>query len=635
MTIFNAVQNSKFDFPVSPYEDKSFYFTSLNIEDLHEIQKMLVHNYLLTIDLKPGRYRLRRTMKDLSPFQSKYQNFFILDFKCNIAEKYRVCEYFSKYRHIIMDSPTGVRGYIAISDKIKIDNIFSKIYFDLKHLGELQANSISGIGFSKPLPTNVVISENSSGKIFDESYIPPKLNHYKLESTNLLDICKEYFNKDGFVFDGSKYIKDNLKFNWSPKYPWIMFCENPAYNKNIYPFISKYKSLSILKSLECEPNIEVNVQSLKECDYKETCDNFLKNGGVLGIKSYMGSNKSEMLEYIIKKSKKILVITSRISLAQEFKRKFNLPLYSDFNIKNFKYNGSLICQYDSLTKINPNNYDTVIIDEFVSVLFHSTDNLADNFKKKELVQKFLSLLQKNLVVSDAFLNKEVLKIIGRKITLFVNKARDKIPLIEYDSDGLFRDMAEKLSSGEQVSISTNSVKSIENKIAEICLSLDKTSVIVTGPKPENYKESALNSLNKKQYKQDIVIYSPTLSLGVSIFSKIKNHYHYDTGNSSNAIQSIQMLRRTRKVETIHYFIEERTFRGSTDFESLKKYLESNMNAKNSWIFDFCDDFSNKIMTIGKYYIQVEVFKNILKSNTKISFNEFLKYNFQTIHFLEP
>lgn len=625
-------------------QDKEMLLNSVITEDLEEIKRIFVHNFVLAQDLNPGNYRIPINAESIKLFKSKSQNFMILDIKCNASDALKIADKFAKYKHLFMESNQGMRGIIFFKSlKWKHQrHTFNKIQNEIKEFGELNPFALSLFGRFAPLPKNIVISENKNGSHYETSnkFETEPLKRYKLESTNFLDACLEYFTKDGFVRNldipessGYRtYIKGNESYKWNEKYPWMMFHRDPLQTKNIYKLVSSLRIKERLKQLEYAPDIVVHSQSLELKDFRDACDAFIKKGGVLAIKSYMGSSKSDALGYAIEQSKKlkkkILVITSRITLAQEFKQKFNLPLYSDFKGKTIKFKGSIICQYDSLSRIDPRNYDVVIVDEFCSVVFHSVDNLIED--KRSVLRKFLGLLKKDVVIADAFLNTEFLRLLRRPVKTLTNTQKDTIPLFECTKEGLFEEMQKCLSKREQVSVSTNSVKAIESTIARICSLLEKTSTVVIGPKSHEYKVQKIETLNRKKYKDDIIIYSPALSLGVSIFNKIKNHFHFDSGLSANAIQSIQMLRRARKADKIFYYIGEATNYGPQDFEAYKQFAYDKMDSNNSWMFDIDGNLSD----IGIYCAQVGVIKNILSSNTAIAFNKLLHYNFENIKHLQ-
>lgn len=629
MTIFQA-DTYPSGIVKSLYSDGSFSFSSVPNE-FSRIKLNLIHNYGLYLDLNEGNFRLPRRTKDLYPHLKPIQDYLILEIDSPSYNDLLICDRLSKYKHIAYKTDTGVRCVLFGEYPLKtLQPTFAKLYFELKDLGELR-NTILPSNYFEPLKADILLSENPNGISYTpvSYYEAEPLKTYKLTQRNFLDACKEYFTLDGFYQTDGKFHKDGRTYSWNPKYPAQMTCENPAYSKNIFKAVRKYLGYSKIENLDYSSDYEVSSDALTETDYKDICDMFIENKlqQVLAIRSYMGSNKSSMLEYIIRNSKtKVLFITSRISLAQEFSEKFKIPLYSDKNINTFKYSGSLICQYDSLLKINPNNYELIIIDEFVSVLFHSIDNLS--YHKRELATKFLHLLKKKLVISDAFLNTEVLKILGRKITTFNNTKKDPIELVEHDFKSFMVSLTESIKSGYQISVSTNSVKSIENIIKPLCLKYDCEYIIITGPKSGIYKERTIRYLNKESYKKQILIYSPAVSLGVSIFHDIKRHYHYDTGKSMDPIQSIQMLRRSRCCESIHFCVRDSFSTYPLDFEALKTYLYKTISAKTSWIFDCGLDFEPSIKSIGSYYIQVQVLKNILLSDYASAFKRLLKFNFE-------
>lgn len=614
--------------------------------DFESVRRILVHNWVIAQELKPSTYNIAINAETIRNLRSQTQDYMVIDIKCEPQNILKIADKFAKYKHILMQSKNGLRGILFFKSIKQFQQrpTFNKIQSEIGVLGELNPWCIALTGKFAPLGSNVLISENK-----DDSYYEPvsdfevePLKKYKLESTDFNDACLEYFTKDGFTrmlnIPESKgyiiYLKDNEYFKWNPKCPWIMFNDNPAKTKNIYKLVRGLRFDARLQSLEYAPDKEVHCQTLTQLEYKDACDNFIKNGGALAIKSYMGSNKSEALGYVIGESKKlkkkVIVITSRVTLAQEFKQKFKLPLYSDFKGKSVKYKGSLICQYDSLARIDPRGYDIAIVDEFASVVFHSVDNLVEN--KREVLKKFLILLKKDIVIADAFLNTEFLRLLRRPVKTLTNAKKDTIEIIECTKIDLFEKMSDCLSKGEQVSISTNSVKAIESTIAKICRNIDKTSTVVIGPKTNDFKFEKIESLNRKKYKEDIIIYSPALSLGVSIFNKIKNHFHFDSGLSANAIQSIQMLRRARKSNTIYYYIGEFANFGPQDFESYKQFVKDKLDFTNSWMFEI-SDIENELSEIGIYCVQVGVIMNILKSNTKTVFNKLLGYNFENIKYL--
>ena len=62
--------------------------------------------------------------------------------------------------------------------------------------------------------------------------------------------------------------------------------------------------------------------------------------------------------------------------------------------------------------------------------------------------------------------------------------------------------------------------------------------------------------SKKDHdKFQVVIYSPTLTVGVSNLNNVVHHFHYDSGNSCDVISSIQMIKRSRYAKYIHLYLK--------------------------------------------------------------------------------
>ncbi|EAK6855327.1 hypothetical protein DAG40_09100, partial [Campylobacter coli] len=182
----------------------------------------------------------------------------------------------------------------------------------------------------------------------------------------------------------------------------------------------------------------------------------------------MGSGKTtfidRIIEYALEQDFKIAIITNRVTLAEDYKRKYEKFLYykdytdaikakdaedskdsndisgeeairiiesysnannavgsnnaNNANNANNTSSGtktkkpkivrskgkSLICQYDSFRHFALDDYDLIILDEFMSLLMHTRSAL--NSKTENLI-KFYTALNKKVVVADAFLSKYI------------------------------------------------------------------------------------------------------------------------------------------------------------------------------------------------------------------------------------
>ena len=75
------------------------------------------------------------------------------------------------------------------------------------------------------------------------------------------------------------------------------------------------------------------------------------------------------------KDMRVLIITNRISVAQDFSNKYSIKLY---NKDKYNVGDSVVVQYDSLWKYNIKNFDIIIMDEFISLMLHSRNNISNS-----------------------------------------------------------------------------------------------------------------------------------------------------------------------------------------------------------------------------------------------------------------
>ena len=159
--------------------------------------------------------------------------------------------------------------------------------------------------------------------------------------------------------------------------------------------------------------------------------------GMYTIKSPMGTGKSTVIKRIIQEGlqndMRILIITNRISVAEDFKQKYNIKIY---NKDEYSIGDSLICQFDSLWKYNIKNFDLVILDEFISLLFHARNTINNS---QINLAKFFASFNLKLVIADAFLTGYENKLLNKNSNMFFlnNVYRDETKLYEYNNFNYF------------------------------------------------------------------------------------------------------------------------------------------------------------------------------------------------------
>ena len=643
--VFNAIKTN-LKIPKSPYNDNTFNFTPLEVKNLEGTFKILANNHTLTHNLNiPKTIRITRKNKDLKPLLA-IQNYLILDIDCKTKNNVdKILDYFKNYSCILGESRTyreghyGIKGILKIqqSNDVEFFRIFKKIQSDIRDFGSLDNQILNPYHFIYPIE-KIRILQISNGIIFPHPLAQETntivLNSISLKSNDYEDMCLEYFKNLGFKKTGIKEYEYNSKKYRLVK-PYLMTGDLDSFN--IYEEIESIQSKKISGFIkDYTPDLVVNHKFLTE--YNFNFRDFFKTHNVLAIKSCMGTKKSEIIKQIIKTKKKVLVLTSRISLALEYNNKFKLPVYLNINFKktddyykvSYKKGDSLICQYDSLHKINPRDFDYVVMDEYVSILLHSIDNLS-KLKKENLI-KFKSLFNKKLIISDAFLCDYLLMDLD-KIYRIENQYKETCNLQEHLNLADFLDSIESsIKSKIRITISTNSVNFIYNKILQMIGSLDRNILIIQGETQNDKKEEIFKELDSHYMDYDIIIYSPAVTVGVSIFNGIEKHYHYDSSNSIDTVQSIQMLGRGRLVNCLEYFIQDKHQYMRLGKENERWEIENrHKNSENSFYFDLNENGEIILSELGKFYLKIKNFLRFLKFNTRNSFDLLLRCNFKNLN----
>lgn len=649
ISVFNAQKYGTLKTPKSPYKDNTFNFSNIDVETLKEAYRILSNNFTLALQYDlPQTIRTFRRKENLTQFL-KFQEYMVLDIDCNSKENLtKILEYFKTYKCILGESKSfnsrdnfNLKGILILEkcDYKEYKNIFKNIQKDISKYGYLddRITQVSHFIFPfekfKPIQiSNGILYPKKDFKDTNEYQIIP------LQSTKYVDMCKEYFKYLGFFkISETEYTKNNLKFYWNQDFPYVLHCERKSESVNIFETIDKIQRAKIIENIsKYSADLIVNEKYLWDYnfDLKE-----LKKYKVLGIKSPMGSAKSELIKNLIKGKDRVLIITSRISLALEFNKKFKLPLYLNVNFKkakeyhkiNYQPGNSLICQYDSLMKINPKNFDIVVLDEFVSILLHSIDNLSK--VNGELLRKFQILLTKKCIVSDAFLSDYVMDFFEGPKFLIKNESRTNVKLTEAKTKNEFLDLISKtLEENKKITISTSSVSEIYREIKSICSLKDKSLKFIQGQNTETQKKETIEDFNSDEINYDVIVYSPVVTIGVSIFNDADVHFHYDGSNSIPTIQSIQMLGRARKVKNFVYFVSQKFCYCPLDIESEIQWEIQNRhkNSDSSWVFEL-DDFGElKLSKIGEFWIKIKKYLRFLKRDSRASFEALLKDNFSNL-----
>lgn len=666
-------------FPNSPFDDNTFIFKTRNIKTHDEFLDILVDNCVLNLPLNTINRDIKssRKMSDLKSLYSSYFDYILIDIDCKEKQNlYMILDYFSKYKATIFESRSfnNIDNFnikiildIETSTFKELKTLLAQIQVDLKDYCEVSLETIQKTQFTSAILKKRILKQYNGinfkiDKKTSDFVIKPNYDGV-LKSKNKVDLCLELFNNLGFKVnrtneDGSivYFIKDdnpNDEYYWYYSYPYQLNHKNITKTINVYEIVYPYEEIDInfdnlfkIKPVGKEKVVEVDESILKiNEDIKNLIEEFLhKKDSLFSIKSPMASGKSNIIEYIINESIerdfKVLLITNRVTVAEDFYeryKKFNFKFYQN---KDYELDDNLIVQFDSLHYYNINNFDVVVLDEFTSLMIHSRSELPFNFfkskeKKPENVVKFLSSFNKRVVIADAFLTDYENKIFNKKHSFkLINNYREDFKLEEIKNKNTFfwclEDYISKLKPNKKLTISCvsdNMVGGIKEMIR--LLHPNKKVVCLDSNTSELNRRLIYNSFEKFHHNLwDILIYSPTLTVGVSIKCDIDTHFHYDGCRAVDVISSLQMTRRSRNAREIIFFLGFNLNKLPLDEEIIRNNIVKNITPNSTFLCSL-NDYGEIILTNwGQLVVKIDFLLNILFTKPSETFRYFLKYQFK-------
>lgn len=669
-----ATKDTKSKIPLSPYDDLTFDFETLDL-DLEQIVRVMVDNFILTIPLKEST-RCKRRKTDLSDKTAEHLDYLVLDLDriTSQASLDECLRYFKQYKCILLQSRSfngidnfNVKGILACDLETKFAKFaLSKMHRDLEEFCDLDEAMARCVSTTAPINKYKVLLNNKDHcKIFtysniDVGYVPHG-NSVKVElpksineARTIPELCLRIFTSMGFTpfcqdndngvlrFKHTSEAKTPGGFFWFPSSPYRMNHFNASRTIDIF---NDVKNLAVFKQLYNEPidyaeklepsikiakTISVNTSNLAvTSEINDAIDEFIESqNGTLCIKSAMGTGKSVLINHIIKqaheKDMRVLIITNRISVAEDFASKYNLKIYSK---DKYQLGDSLICQYDSLRHYSLRYFDVIIMDEFVSLLLHSRNNLSHDSAN---AARFYSALARKVVIADAFINNFVLRLVPSPITMVDNTWRDDTEVRLYSDFNLFAQTLLRTAKAEKITVSCTSL----NVINALQLLLENNGLKVctlTSGTPSISKEKVYEYFSKDDAPWDVLIFSPTLTVGVSNLNEIKHHFHYDSSMSNDVISSAQMCKRTRKAKIAHVHIKARSQVLKTEYDDLKSfYMNHSVASEDNFMFALNPYGELKLSKLGKKAIAVDQLRNVLEVNHKDALLYILKMHFKGI-----
>jgi hypothetical protein len=687
ITVFDAqVGNSKT--PYSPYGDNTFIFTNYHAKTNLDMYSIMAGKFILNIPLAKIQEPVRtfRRKKSLEPFYDECITYFILDIDdvTSIESQKYILDYFKDYKVIIGESRSydgianfNMKGFIY-TDCIAIEDAksaVSSLHHDLANYCTMDESVSRRATLNAPMGKTKVLLNNEEGERFKfirketiahinemktqhngrEIIIDPDAIHTE-EIDSMEKLCLNVFKSMGYeaitsnqngsiTFKHPSEVKSIGGYFWFATAPYTMHHGNSVKAVNIFDAVRKLDIAKELLKKDINYNeeflafntdnnvITVDEKYLKVTpEVQNTITNFLNDKeGLLSIKSPMGTGKSTIIAEVIEEchdlDMRVLIITNRISVAKDFAKKYSLKLYSE---DKYHMGDSFVVQYDSLWKFDMRQFDIVIMDEFISLMVHTRSNLNNSVVN---ISKFFAAFNKKLVIADAFLTGYENFLLDKKKTnlhLIDNAYRDPTTLYDYVDNKHFVDSLIYHAGKHKITVSATS-SSFISKLQLLLQARGLKVVTLEASTPESTKELIYGLFESEDHdKWDVLIFSPTLTVGVSNLNNVRYHFHYDSSQSTDVISSIQMLKRTRKTKEIHMYVKPRINYIKTSYNDIRDDYMGNIgrNVEQNYLFDIDDYGEAKLSNIGKKSIKIDTFKNILEFNHKEAMDWLLKYHFR-------
>ena len=356
---------------------------------------------------------------------------------------------------------------------------------------------------------------------------------------------------------------------------------------------------------------------------------------ILIIKSIMGSGKTEaMIKYIDSyKPKRVLVISTRQTYSNNIYGKLGKYGFTNYLVdKNtFQYQDRIIVQLESLTKLlsnkNLEDFDLIILDEVCAILFHfCSETIMSRSRETFGLLEFLCKSKKSkILILDADYNEQChvfVNALGKKYMGIYNEFKQQERQISLTTNIKYfmEEINESIENNENICIIGLSTK----KLHDIADSFDNKNLkylLHTRDSDDSLKSSLVN-INELWKKEQIVMFSPTISVGVDFninhFDKI---YSIIVAGSCDPRLYVQMLGRIRKIKS----------------NNIISYYEKNMSSSTNEIlytyddlYDYfryisTDDFITKVLTTAEGKIttcnKIELYEKIMIYNKITELNK--------------
>lgn len=386
------------------------------------------------------------------------------------------------------------------------------------------------------------------------------------------------YDKDGIkrIWDG--YKNGNFNKGMLGIGSLIYWAKEGGYkpqNKDIEHIVSTYQENRI--NISSKDKYDIQYLSQDKLQQRLMTPNINKK--LFAIQSEKGTGKtSNLIKALFDEykhtPKSILIISSRrtfgIKLSSDLK-KYGFKLYSEIE-EQYIYNERVIVQIDSLLRLQKDRYDMIVIDECESLArYISSSHFTKNPKASTIVSnlEFRISDANNVIIMDADLSdrcinyytniidpddelsKNDIKILINNYTPYQNYT------LKYTSyNSWLNEINKKVSNDKKLVIpmaSNNKAKDLYNKLKNDYP--NKSILLIHKETSDEDKLNKLLSVNDTWINYDVVIYTPTVCMGVS-FDVVHFDYIFAYGchQSLGAQEFCQMMHRVRNPKNNDIYI---------------------------------------------------------------------------------
>jgi hypothetical protein len=655
-------------------KDNKFQFVSYNVSK-ENLADFLSSSFYLNHPLADDIITCERKKEFLR--YKETSNYFILDIDHvdTLAQFKKVVNYFlfNDFPVFLITSRSfnntdcfNMKGIFYLKDFLSRDIIKSYVKTINKHLKNIcsiDEHVLNASSYQAPTKNSKIILDNLNGngkltlEVFEEKqidFVIPSSSDiekdWALQKFTEMGFrrVRDYKNNNG-SFQFSHYSEKKTKngYFWFENSPFIMHHHDKNKSVNIFKeFANTLTGKKFLKeqqeqrlrdklyskfAFETIHKVDKQYLSVDEKTI-EFIEAFLskKHSVALKIKSFMGSGKSNIIEEVLKrKNRRILFLSNRINSTIDYSERYNIKTYLD---DDYVIGDSLIVQIESLWKYDLRNFDIVIIDEFCSVLFQNLSTLST--KQRQTIKKFMSIFTNKMpiLLADAFLLGFENNFLSEydSILKIENKRKDQQDcslFVDTDEQTLIKTIIE---DNDKISVSTTS-KSFAIELKKQLELKGKKVLFVSGDLSIEHKKEILKIIGEKEREilWDVLIYSPTITVGVNILNHYKRHYHYDCSSSCDVISSLQMIKRVRNVEKVFLYVKKSQFKNlPIEHKILDKIMEEDF--KNIE-FESYDEYGNIVPSEEQYFVnKIRAFSNLLDNSHYFSFRLLLSEQFERV-----